>query len=75
MRVHAPSDAASRLTWRASAEDAEEILSPSLVAQRIYQAVVPDWDKKFTTAVASNFAVSPGGKTLEDVTLETGVWG
>jgi hypothetical protein len=74
VRVHAPNEAAPKLAWRASAEDAEEILSPSLVAQRIYQAVVPDWDKEFATAVASNFAVSPGGKTLEDVALETGVW-
>jgi hypothetical protein len=74
VRVHAPDGAAPKLAWRANAEDAEEILSPSLVAQRIYHAVLPDWDKEFTTAVASNFAVSPGGKTLEDVALETGVW-
>jgi hypothetical protein len=74
VRVHAPDDAVPKLAWRANVEDAEEILSPSLVAQRIYQAVVPDWDKEFTTAVAPNFAVSPGGKTLEDIALQTGVW-
>lgn len=74
VRVHAPDVGSPKLAWRASVDDAEEILSPSLVAHRIYHAVLPDWDKEFTTAVASNFAVSPGGKTLEEVALETGVW-
>lgn len=73
-QVQVANGAAPKLAWRPSPDAPQEILSPSLIAQRIYQTVVPGWDKEFTTSVASNFAVSAGGKTLEELAFETGVW-
>jgi len=74
VRVHAPGGVQPKLAWRASADDVEEILAPSLVGQRIYCAVIPGWAKEFNTPVAPFFAVAPNGKTLEDLALEAGLW-
>jgi hypothetical protein len=78
VRVHTPPGAAPKLAWRATDEGPEEILSPSLVAYRVYCAALPDWDPEtkpeFATAVAGSFSVAPGGKTLEEIALEAGLW-
>jgi hypothetical protein len=74
VRVHAPGDGAPKLAWRATTDDAEEVLAPSLVGLRIYCAVIDGWDEEFNTPVAANLAVVPGGKTLEDVALDEGLW-
>lgn len=74
VRVHAPGGGAPKLAWRPSTDDAEEILAPSLIGQRIYCAVIDGWDKEFNTPVAPNFAVTPNGKTLEDIALDEALW-
>jgi hypothetical protein len=74
VRVHAPGGAQPKLVWRASPDDPEEILSPSMVSYRLYCTVVPGWDREFSTAVAPSFAVAPDGKTLEELALESGLW-
>jgi hypothetical protein len=74
VQVHAPDGAAPKLVWRPAPDAPQEILSPSLIAQRIFQTVVPGWEKEFSSPVASNFALSPGGQTLEELALATGVW-
>jgi hypothetical protein len=73
-RVHAPGDGQPKLAWRANDNDAEEILSPSVVPYKAYCAVLPGWTKEFHTPVAPSFAVSPNGKTLEELALEAGLW-
>lgn len=74
VRVHAPGGGAPKLAWRPTTDEAEEILAPSLVGQRIYCAVIDGWDKEFNTPVAPNFAIAPDGKTLEDIALDEGLW-
>ncbi len=74
-RVHAPSGTVPKLAWRPSPDADEEIVPPSLVIHRIYRDVFPEWDgAEFTTAVATSFTTEPGGKTLEQVALDSGVW-
>jgi hypothetical protein len=74
VRVHAPAGVQPKLAWRAGDDDAEEILAPSVVGRRIYSAVIPGWEKDFNTPVAQYFTVEPGGKTLEEIALEEGLW-
>ncbi|MDQ3434804.1 MAG: hypothetical protein M3481_09030 [Actinomycetota bacterium] len=74
VRVHAPGGASPKLAWRASDDEPEEILSPSAIAYRVFCAVVPGWTKEFSSPVAPSFSLSPGGKTLEDLALEEGLW-
>lgn len=74
VRVHAPDGAQPKLAWRASESDPEEILPPSTIPYRIYRIVVPWWTKEFTSPVGPAFSIAPGGKTLEEVALEEGLW-
>jgi hypothetical protein len=73
-RVHAEDGVSPKLAWRASEDDPEEILSPSTIPYRVYCSVIPEWTKEFTSPVASAFAISEGGKTLEDLAFESGLW-
>ena len=74
VRVHAPGGTQPKLAWRATEDDPEEILAPSLVGQKIYCAVIPGWEREFNTPVAPHFSIAPDGKTLEDLALEAGLW-
>ncbi len=74
VRIHAPGGTSPKLAWRASEDEPEEILSPSAIAYRVFCAVVPGWTKEFNSPVAPSFSVSAGGKTLEDLALEAGLW-
>ena len=74
VRVHAPDGAPPKLAWRASESDPEEILPPSTIPSHIYRTVVPGWTKEFTSPVGPAFSIEPGGKTLEELALEAGLW-
>ena len=74
VRVHAPDGAQPKLAWRASDLDPEEILPPSTIPAHVYRTVLPRWTEEFTTPVGPSFSITPGGKTLEEVALEEGLW-
>lgn len=74
VRVHAPGEGSPKLAWRPTADAPEQEFPPSLVPYQVYSALFPDWDREFNTPVAPNFEIAPGGKTLEDVALEAGLW-
>lgn len=72
VEVHAANGPA-KFAWRSEEGASPELLSPSGVGYRVYEAVT-DWDGgPFSTAVASSFTVEPNGKTLEQLALEQGV--
>lgn len=74
VRVHAPGDGTPKFAWRPTADAPEQIFPPSVVGYQVYTALFPDWERDFNTPVAPNFEIEPGGKTLEDVALEAGLW-
>ena len=74
VRVHAPGGAQPKLAPRANEQDPEEILVPSAIPYRVYTAVVPGWSKEFSSPVATSLSLAPGGKTLEELALESGLW-
>lgn len=74
VRVHAPDGSQPKLGWRPSADAPEEVVPPSTIPHRVYRSVIPGWTKEFTSPVAPAFSISPGGKTLEDLALESGYW-
>jgi hypothetical protein len=74
VRVHAPDGAQPKLAWRASESDPEEILPPSTIPSHVYRSVLPGWTKEFTTPVGPAFSIAPGGKTLEEIALQEGLW-
>ena len=72
VRVHAPAGVQPKLAWRAGADDAEEILAPSVVGRRIYSAVIPGWEKDFNTPVAQYFTVEPVARHSKRSRLKRG---
>lgn len=74
VRVHAPDGAQPKLAWRGSASDPEQIIPPSRVPSRVYGSVLPGWTDEFTSPVGPAFSITPGGKTLEELALEEGLW-
>ena len=72
--VQASNGGTAKFAWRPDVGAEPELLSPSAVGRRVYQAVT-DWDgEPFSTAVASSFTLEPNGRTLEQLALDEGVW-
>jgi hypothetical protein len=73
-RVHAPGDGQPKLAWRANDNDAEEILSPLPWSRTRPTARAPGVDQGVSYACRAQLAVSPNGKTHEELALEAGLW-
>jgi hypothetical protein len=75
VRVHAPDGEPVKMAWKADEDSEEELLAPSVVVSRVWNAVIPDYSSEdWSTPVATTFAVEPGGKTLDQLAEETGAW-
>lgn len=72
--VHVQGDAQPKFAWRPSEDQDVELLSPSAIPHRIYEAMT-DWEgEPFYSPVAASFTVAPDGQTLEQVAAEHEVW-
>lgn len=74
VRVHAPGTGTPKLAWKASPDAPEEIFWPSVVPYHLYVALWKDDRDEFTMPVAPSYEIEPGGKTLEQLAVESGLW-
>ena len=51
-----------------------DVIAPSAIPHRIYQAVLGSDKEAFSTAVATSYKVDPKGATLEELAVKKGIW-